>query len=1093
MGIILSLQYEMCITIVMSTRGKHKNPGSDDFDAQHCKEIALHEHRRVRQPQQFFSARKPPNAADAAIEECSPGSGQLLNSYWPIGSGSEKKQTQSSELLEEFEGIFDELGELMLEFESDSTIGTACSCSKEQATTQCHDCTGYSATCSNCFIEKHLQSPFHWAEVWDFAKQFFVRHDISTLSDAIQLGYNGKSCTQPSNPRLFTIVDGNGVHATRIAFCGCKTQPLLPIHKVRQLMRSHLFPATSTDAATAFTFGILKESSLHNLESKKVAYDYLGTLLCLTDNSFMADVPNPSANFLCVVRVWNHLMLKKRAGQMHYINGLLPHRPPGNLLEWCPGCPEAGFNSDPHLRHCNQSQRTLDGNFQCNQFNKNTDPDDVSLAAGNGYFPPDDKYKEYLAKIPVSHDKSTCNYLKVVNKQDKKIFKNMAITGMVNCQCSHVFLQYGERFSNTDAALACEMRQRKPGESFDFILRIEVEDINQVTMYDIACEYYINLESHFQQHFPDLVEDVRRMRWHVLSLHVQGHQDSYNYLFGTTYMECVGHFHGETAEHYWPEVNQLGPHVRQMNNGHRQDTIISHHGDWNHKRTMKITVTLANDLALANTRYVEKRNHFIGLLISYSDRLDMWKQMDRTQSKVGKEAKSVYKHRTSKVPSQTAIYQAMLVQDDNFQSTLVLKNKVARFLNDTLKIQDSQRQLQVAIQEASNHKLESNLREVQSRRTKLNDMIIAWRQQQKSLAPKLGDKVSAQAAASPAVQIEHEKLFIPSDLTASERLKLDLVNLGVEEVRWWEGQAFDALWAVQNVVKAVTALYNRKEKNKRQQKDNTEGLGTSFPPLKEANTFMKSVRKTCQVDDSRFTDGLLWWVMAGSSTPPDGLPTTHVRGTTSAMSGTQMDTCRSAPHGRSIKTLMPEEQQDLNSQRPEGWLWQLGKIGRLSQSEMEEWSNEGDRVQCFRAEAEMQRWQEQKEQKLVELLWTIRSFVKMHQDMQLTLGKKAWMYERQAEAAWKLIRLGGYQALLSPTANVIEFIEGERMKEEQLTPVLRYKSDTKAFLVASGWMQLIHRHGLDCVSLAQLVKFWIGLPLFCSHKVPGVAHQFERV
>ncbi|KAJ6622212.1 hypothetical protein B0H10DRAFT_2343049 [Mycena sp. CBHHK59/15] len=645
------------------------------------------------------------------------------------------------------------------------------------------------------------------------------------------------------------------MHATRIAYCGCKTQPLLPIHKVRQLMRSCLFPATSTDPATAFTFGVLKEFSLHNLESKKVAYDYLGALLRLTDNGFTADVPNPYANFLHVVLVWNHLTLKKRAGQMHYIDGLLPHQPPGNLLVWCLGCPEAGFNSDPN---CPKTPHHL------------------------RYFPPNDKYKEYLAKILVSCEKSTCNYLKVVNKQDKKKFKNMAITGTVNCQCSHVFilscmdLQYGERFSNTDAALAREMRQWKLGESFDFILRIEVEDIDQVTTYDIACEYYINLESRFQQHFPDLVEDVRRMRWGVPSRHVQGHQDSCNYLFGTTYMECVGHFHGETAEHYWPEANQLRPHVRQMNNGHCQDTIISHHGDWNHKKTMKIAVTLANDLALTNTRYVEKRNHFIGLSISYSDQLDVWKQMDRTQSKVGKEAKSVYKHRMSKVPSQTAIYQAMLTQDDNFQSTL----------------------LQVAIREASDHQLESTLREVQSRRTKLNDMIIAWQQQQKSLAPKLGDKVAAQAAASPAIQIEHEKLFIPSDLTASERLKLDLVNLGVEEVRWREGQAFNALRAVQNVVKLSQHYTTAKKRMKGNKWTITyesarlamislgvlaEGPGTSFPPLKEADTFMKSVRKTRQVGDSRFTDGLLWRVAAGSSstTPPDGLLTTHVGGMTS--------------------------------------------------------------------------------------------------------------------------------------------------------------------------------------------------------------------
>ncbi|KAJ7933186.1 hypothetical protein B0H13DRAFT_2511652 [Mycena leptocephala] len=357
----------------------------------------------------------------------------------------------------------------------------------------------------------------------------------------------------------------------------------------------------------------------------------------------------------------------------------------GNLLVWCPACPEPGLNSDPncsqtphHLRHCNQSQHTLDGNFQCNQFNKNTDPDDVSLCRGKGYFPPNDEYKEYLSKIKDSTDKSTCNYLKVVNKQDKKKFKNMAITGTVNCQCSHVFilscvdLQYGVVLQTN------ELRQRKSGQPLDSSSGLR----SKTSTYDIACEYYIKLEERFKKHFPDLVDDVKQMRWGVPSLHVQGHQDSCNYLFGTAYMECVGHFHGETAEHYWPEANQLGPHVRQMNNGHRQDTMIIHHVDWNHKKTMKIAVTLAN------ARYAEKRDHFIGLSISFRDRLNKWKVMDRTPSKNGKEATSVYKHRTSKVPSQTAIYQAMLAQDDNFQSTMIPRNKLARLLNDALKIQD---------------------------------------------------------------------------------------------------------------------------------------------------------------------------------------------------------------------------------------------------------------------------------------------------------------------------------------------------------------------------------------------------------------------
>ncbi|KAJ7434559.1 hypothetical protein FB451DRAFT_1195267 [Mycena latifolia] len=594
---------------------------------------------------------------------------------------------------------------------------------------------------------------------------------------------------------------------------------------------------------------------------------------------------------------------------------------------------------------------------------------------------------------------------------------------------------HGPRSANTDAAIARELRQGKPRQSFDMILRIEVDDIDKVTTYDIACEYFINLESRFQEHFPDLVDDVRGMRWGVPSLHVQGHQDSCHYLFGTAYMECVGHFHGETAEHYWPEANQLGPH----------DTMIIHHGDWNHKKTMK----LANDIALAKARYVEKRDHFIGLSLSFQDRLEKWKSMYRKTGKNDKEAISVYKHRTSK--------------DDSFQSSLIPRNKLARFLNDALKIQDAQRQLQVAIQEASDHNLESTRKEIPGRRTKLSDMITAWRQQQKSITPKLGDKVALQAALSPAVQ----------------RLELDVATLGVEEIRWREGQAFDSLRATQNVVKSLTALRELKRKNDRQQKDNSrsgdqiaeaikrrdrhmqsyesarqamislgalvDGPNTSFPPLTEADLFMKSVRQTRQVGDSKLTNGFLWRT-AGRITSPSHVAPSIPSGSaiTSGLSGTQMETRKSGPRAKNQKAMPTEKGEEVVPERPEGWLWQLGKMGHLSESEMEEWSSEGDRVQWFRAEAEMQRWQEQKEQKLAELLRTIRSFSKL-ESVWTQLGElrcenqpghaayarqKAAMYNRRAEEARTYVTLAGYAGLLLPTADLIEFIEGERVAEE---------------------------------------------------------------
>lgn len=132
------------------------------------------------------------------------------------------------------------------------------------------------------------------------------------------------------------------------------------------------------------------------------------------------------------------------------------------------------------------------------------------------------------------------------------------------------------------------LRNHKPTEDFSFKLQIEVDDVDEAATYDIACAYVVNLEARFAKHFPDQLGSIKKMRWGVPALHVQGHQDSCTYLFGTAYMECIGHFHGETAEHYWPEANQLGPHVRQMNLGHRQDTMIQHHGDWNAKKMAKI-------------------------------------------------------------------------------------------------------------------------------------------------------------------------------------------------------------------------------------------------------------------------------------------------------------------------------------------------------------------------------------------------------------------------------------------------------------------------------------------------------------------------
>ncbi|KAJ7124150.1 hypothetical protein C8R44DRAFT_619876, partial [Mycena epipterygia] len=120
----------------------------------------------------------------------------------------------------------------------------------------------------------------------------------------------------------------------------------------------------------------------------------------------------------------------------------------------------------------------------------------------------------------------------------------------------------------------------------------EEDSIDRVTSYDAACQYSSNIKARFEVHSPDLVDIVKKMRWAVPALHIHGHQEECMYKFGTSYMVATGHFHGETAEVYWPELNQIGTQVSQQSGGHRHDTVINHHNDWNYKKTAKACKSL---------------------------------------------------------------------------------------------------------------------------------------------------------------------------------------------------------------------------------------------------------------------------------------------------------------------------------------------------------------------------------------------------------------------------------------------------------------------------------------------------------------------
>jgi hypothetical protein len=157
--------------------------------------------------------------------------------------------------------------------------------------TSCFECFQHSPRCSSCFVRIHQNNPFHWARVWDPNDHCSKKRDYASLSDTlfIQLGHGGDSsdCKGGAPPVLFTVTHTNGVHGTRLRFCACRGAP----NKVSQLLRARLFPATTNDPRSAFTFEVLKNFHILNMQAKCSTFDYSLSLRRMTDNVFTDRVP----------------------------------------------------------------------------------------------------------------------------------------------------------------------------------------------------------------------------------------------------------------------------------------------------------------------------------------------------------------------------------------------------------------------------------------------------------------------------------------------------------------------------------------------------------------------------------------------------------------------------------------------------------------------------------------------------------------------------------------------------------------------------------------------------------------------------------
>ncbi|KAG0692326.1 hypothetical protein DFH29DRAFT_882655 [Suillus ampliporus] len=302
------------------------------------------------------------------------------------------------------------------------------------------------------------------------------------------------------------VVDTSGVHT-------------ISIRPDKQLFEMGLFPASFTRPKTAFTFGLLDDFILDNLECGTSAMNYYSKLQRITSSVFPHLVP-----LMRVARQWQQLKLLKWNGFSH------DRRDPkdGGLALFCPTCPQPGINvtlptQDDETTPGWLYSRSLvmDRNFKAEHLHPAHPEDEVWLIDGQSFMVARARYQAHLGMAKDSAQRSECNNHRAVNQANTSRHK-LEATGIGGCACarhrcfvpnSMVDFQKGERQMNMDYVLYNALSHNTDG-------------LHQVlTFYDVNCQYNKHLWQRVDESLHLSIPPGMDIIPGIGLWHVHGHQD----------------------------------------------------------------------------------------------------------------------------------------------------------------------------------------------------------------------------------------------------------------------------------------------------------------------------------------------------------------------------------------------------------------------------------------------------------------------------------------------------------------------------------------------------------------------------------------
>ncbi|TRM63043.1 hypothetical protein BD626DRAFT_403449, partial [Schizophyllum amplum] len=702
----------------------------------------------------------------------------------------------------------------------------------------CWDCGDFNE-CVTCCLSRHECMPLHTIEEW--TGSFWTKTSLAALGLVYQLGHGGRPCGRPDPlVRTITVLD-SCVHSIRMRFCGCRLGPAA--EHTTQMLRNRWYPATSINPETCATFAALDRFRLASVHANVNTHGYIKMLEMATDALGLVKVP--------------------RAGRGNAPSGIAGTAP-GEVAVRCWSCPRAGVNLPPDWEKLSDREKyrfrtilAMDANFRLKNRIRKNENTDSALSEGLGYFVETAPYKTYLLDYVKESDISSCIAFAALAEKDTKITKGLRVSGVGGVICARheilqphglVDLQKGERYCNMDYALCSVLSQ--------------LDSPLTTCSYDIGCQYMTNFYERTKK-LPELLrpDPLKDLRFGLPVWHGAIHEEMCRSQHSLKYHE-VGRTDGEGIERIWSLFNPCAWATKEMGEGTRHDWLEDKGDSVNFLKNVQQVSTLSRRLVIAiDERSVQIKAFKRVNANVEKDQLKGWKAAVRRwrQDPSGRSPFAMPEtHGVSEIEVRRLL-DAEEMEEVKQGRAVVYSTSQTAFLSAGLQLEAAQRRIMADIQGPA--VIPMNLEGlINNRRRALMVKKENFEDLQKIYMPGTRSYIEAiDGDVQRVVEVEHQKIFMPSDFPANIRRMSCAEGVPEKELKLREAVARDKLHSVRRKLHAKQYHIEWRNKHVVGQKQSTraralvstlqESIELDVAAYSKARAAILALRNVTEADD----------------------------------------------------------------------------------------------------------------------------------------------------------------------------------------------------------------------------------------------------